>query len=122
MLVADMMHSCSNDKVAKVAVACIGGSFADRVQACARENGLNSGKYVSLVVRHFARRADSRAYAKLSEKIAGADQPLLQGLRYIVESAMDDCAPFPEGESDSGSYRDSFGRRSASGPEACHLY
>jgi hypothetical protein len=129
MLVADIMHSCSNDKVAKVAVACIGGSFADRVQACAREKGLNSGKFVSLVVRHFARRADGDAYVRLNEKMAGADQPLLQGLRYIIETAMDDCSPLLDEETiETVGLQDGVRRRGSSRSETwsesqpCPLY
>lgn len=88
MLIADMLHSCSNEEVALAAVACIGGVFADRVQAAARRNGLNAGRFVAVVVRDFGRRATDEAVAGLRERIAGADQPLLQGLRHILEPAV----------------------------------
>lgn len=94
MLVADMIHSCSNDKVAQAAVACIGGPFRERVHAVARKNGLNAGRFVAIVVTHFAIRANGETRAALRAKIAGADQPLLLGLRHIVEPALESGAMF----------------------------
>ncbi len=32
-MIRDMLHSCSHDKVASAAVACIGGAFEDRARA-----------------------------------------------------------------------------------------
>ncbi|MCX7900179.1 MAG: hypothetical protein N2444_08885 [Methylocystis sp.] len=109
MLIADLIHSCSNDKVAQAALACIGGRFADRVRAAAHEKGVSVGKFVAFAVRDFARRADEAAHAALREKISGDDQPLLMGLRVVLEPALenealffDDCeamAPFAVGGS-----------------------
>jgi len=94
MLIADMIHSCSNEKVASAALACIGGPFADRVAAVARKNGLNAGRFVAIIVRDFARRANDEAQAALRERIAGDDQPLLFALRHIVEPALEEGALF----------------------------
>jgi hypothetical protein len=94
MLIADLIHSCSNEKVAQAAVACIGGHFADRVRRVAGRNGLNVGRFVAIVVRNFACRANDEARAALSTKVAGADQPLLNGLRHVVEPALEDSAFF----------------------------
>ena len=94
MLIADMIHSCSNDKVAQAAVSCIGGQFCERAHAVARRNGLNVGRFVAIVVRHFALRANDETHAALRVKIAGADQPLLLGLRHIVEPALEDGVLF----------------------------
>jgi hypothetical protein len=94
MVIADMLHSCSNDSVARAALACIGGNFADRVHAAARRNGLNAGRFVAIVVRDFARRATDDSYASLRERMTGADQPLLRGLRHIIEPALEDGAVF----------------------------
>jgi hypothetical protein len=94
MLIADMIHSCSNDKVAQAALACIGGQFAERIRAAARMNGLNTGRFVAIVVREFARRADQEAHVLLQKNIIGADQPLLHGLRYILEPALEEGALF----------------------------
>ena len=100
MLVADLIHSCSNDKVAQAALACIGGQFAERVRAAAQEKGLNVGRFVVIVVRDFARRADEAAHAALAHKIAGADQPLLFGLRYVLEPAVEDGSLFYDDETE----------------------
>ncbi len=94
MLIADLIHSCSNEKVALAAVSCIGGQFADRVQRVASKKGLDAGRFVANVVRTFARRADDEARAALFTKVAGTDQPLLKGLRHVVEPALEDDALF----------------------------
>ena len=98
MLIADLIHSCSNDKVAQAALACIGGRFADRVRAAAHEKGMNVGKFVTIVVRDFARRADEAAREALRERVSGEDQPLLQGLRVVLEPALEDGAHFFDDE------------------------
>lgn len=94
MLITDLIHSCSNDKVAQAAVVCIGGPFAERVRAVARENGVSEGRFVAIVVRDFALRADDEAREHLARKVAGSDQPILNGLRHVVESALEDGAIF----------------------------
>lgn len=98
MLVADLIHSCSNDKVAQAALACIGGRFADRVRAAAHEKGLNVGKFIAIVVRDFARRADAEAREALRESVSGDDQPLLKGLCAVLEPALEDGALFFDDE------------------------
>lgn len=98
MLIADLIHSCSNDKVAQAALACIGGRFADRVRAVAHEKGMNVGRFVVVVVSDFARRADEAAREALREKVSGEDQPLLQGLRAVLEPALEDCPDFFDDE------------------------
>jgi len=102
MLIADLIHSCSNEMVAKAALACIGGRFADRVRAAAHEKGMDVGRFVAVVVRDFARRADATAHEALREKISGADQPLLNGLRAVLEPALEDGALFFDGKTSMG--------------------
>jgi hypothetical protein len=94
MLVADLIHSCSNEKVAQAAVACIGGQFADRVRRVASKRGLAVGGFVAAVVRTFALRANEEARAALTTSVAGSDQPLLSGLRHVIEPALEDGALF----------------------------
>lgn len=98
MLTADLIHSCSNDKVAQAALACIGGCFADRVCAKAQEKGVSVGRFVVFAVRDFARRADEAAHEALRAKIVGDDQPLLKGLREVLESALERDPTFIEEE------------------------
>lgn len=96
MLVTDLIHSCSNEKVAQAALMCIGGRFAERVRVAAQEKGMNVGRFVACVVRDFARRADDGARDALRERITGDDQPLLMGLRAMLEPALEDGAIFAD--------------------------
>ena len=98
MVIADMIHSCSNANVAEAAVCCIGGEFAERVHAAARKNGVNAGRFVSIVMRDFARRASRETLAGLNRKIAGADQPVLRGLVHVLEPALEEDASFFDDE------------------------
>jgi hypothetical protein len=93
-LIADLIHSCSNEKIAQAAVASIGGGFAERVRAAACENGVSPGRFVAVIVRDFGRRANEQTRHNLRLKIAGADQPILFGLRHIIESALEEGAIF----------------------------
>ncbi len=93
MVIADLIHSCSNAHVAKAAVSCIGGVFADRVAAAARQRGMETGGFVAVLVQDFARAADGEAMMALSRDIAGADQPILKGLARVLEPALGAEAP-----------------------------
>jgi hypothetical protein len=94
MLVADLIHSCSNEMVAQAALSCIGGRFAERVRVAAQEKGMSVGRFVSVVVRDFARRADESVREALRERIVSDDQPLLTGLRAVLEPVLEDGAIF----------------------------
>jgi hypothetical protein len=96
MVIADMIHSCSNAHVANAAVSCIGGVFAERVAVAAHRRGMEVGGFVAVIVQDFARRADDDALRALNREIAGADQPILQGLAHLVEPAL---APEPQVDS-----------------------
>lgn len=96
MLIADLIHSCSNEKVAQAALTCIGGRFAERVSVCAREKGMTSGAFVAAVIYRFARRADTASRDALREKMIGYDQPILEGLRALLESALADSRELGE--------------------------
>jgi hypothetical protein len=92
MLVTDLIHSCSNEMVAQAALMSIGGRFAERVRVAAQEKGVSVGRFVAAVVRDFAQRADDSVREALRERILGDDQPLLTGLRALIEPALGDCA------------------------------
>lgn len=94
MLVADLIHSCSDEMVAQAALMCIGGRFAERVRVAAQEKGMSVGRFVAVVVRDFARRADDNVRETLRERITGDDQPLLKGLRAVLEPALEDGTVF----------------------------
>jgi hypothetical protein len=103
MLVTDLIHSCSNDKVAQAATFCIGGAFVERVRAAARKNGVSEGRFVAVIMRDFALRADDQIRAELAREINGCDQPILHGLRQVVEAALEDGALFSDSGVDLGS-------------------
>jgi len=98
MVIADMIHSCSNIYVAEAAVCSIGGAFAERVNAAACRNGVNAGRFVAIVMRDFALRANDETLSGLRQKVAGADQPLLRGLVYVLEPALEEDALFFDDE------------------------
>jgi hypothetical protein len=98
MLVADLIHSCSNEMVAQAALASIGGRFADRVRGAAQEKGVSVGRFVASVVRDFSRRADDSMREALAARLIGADQPLLKGLCAVLEPVLEDGALFIDDE------------------------
>jgi hypothetical protein len=91
MLMDDIFHSCSHEKVAQAAVACIGGPFADRVRHVAAHHGVTPGAFAASAVRRFDRTASGDARDILRRALSGDDQPLLRGLRLIVEPSLDEA-------------------------------
>jgi aspartokinase-like uncharacterized kinase len=89
MLMDDIFHSCSHEKVAQAAVACIGGVFADRVRHVAADRGLTPGAFAASAVRRFDRTASGDARDILRRAVRGTDQPVLHGLRLIVEPSLE---------------------------------
>ncbi|MBI5012361.1 MAG: hypothetical protein HZC06_06310 [Methylocystis sp.] len=89
MVIVDLINSCSNDRVAHAALACIGGGFAERVRAAAEEKGVSVGKFVAMAVREFASRSDEAAQEALRAKVVRDDQPLLRGLREVLQVPLE---------------------------------
>jgi hypothetical protein len=85
MIVREILRTCSNPHVARAAVASIGGDFARRVSLDAAKQNLTNGIFVAGLVRRFSRAADARDWEGVEEATRGADQPILSGLRYILE-------------------------------------
>ena len=97
MIVREIVRTCSNPHVAHAAVASIGGDFARRFSRDAAKRNLTSGIFAAGLVRRFSRRAGERDWARVGEATRGADQPILSGLRYILERG----AELDEDEADS---------------------
>jgi hypothetical protein len=100
MIVREIVLTCSNPHVARAAVASIGGDFARAFSRDAASRNLSSGLLASHLVRHFARRAADADWEGLDEATRGADQPILSGLRYILDRGLelvDDDSPPREG-------------------------
>ena len=92
MLMDDIFHSCSHKKVAQAAVASIGGAFADRVRQVAAVRGLTPGAFAASAVRRFDRTAASGdARDILRRALRGTDQPVLHGLRLILEPSLENA-------------------------------
>ena len=85
MIVREIVRTCSNPHVARAAVASIGGDFARRVSRDAEKQNLTSGLFAAGLVRRFSRAAGARDWEGVDEATRGADQPILSGLRYILE-------------------------------------
>jgi aspartokinase-like uncharacterized kinase len=91
MLMDDIFHSCAHEKVAQAAVACIGGAFAERVRHVAADRGLTPGAFAAKAVRRFDRTASGDARDILRRAVRGTDQPILHGLRLIVEPSLEEA-------------------------------
>ena len=88
MLMADILHSCTDEGIAAAAVASIGGPFAAAVRAEAERAGLTVGAFTASLVSGFARHASERDWRELSLAMAGADHPVLAGLQGMTERAL----------------------------------
>jgi hypothetical protein len=89
VIVREILRTCSNPHVARAAVASIGGDFAQRVSRDAAKRNLSSGLFAAGLVRRFSRRAGERDWEGVGEATRGADQPILSGLRYILERGVE---------------------------------
>jgi hypothetical protein len=113
MLRAELINSCSHEKVAEAAILSIGGSFRDRVALLARASDVSTGHYAAQCVRWFAEEAHEQDWEALSAVIAGCDTPILHGLRWLVETMLDGgLAGEREGRRGSAQTRRGGGRES----------
>ncbi len=87
-LVAEIVHTCSNEKVAKAAVASLGTEFASKVDATARLSGMSVGAFTARTVRQFDRSVGEKERQALREAMRGTDQPILFGLHQILQPAI----------------------------------
>jgi hypothetical protein len=88
MIVREIVRTCSNPHVAHAAVASIGGDFARRILTDAAKRNLSSGIFAAGLVRRFSRHAGARDWEGVDDAIRGADQPILSGLKYILERGV----------------------------------
>jgi hypothetical protein len=106
MIVREIVLTCSNPHVARAAVLSIGGDFARRLSRDAAKRNLSSGAFAAGLVRRFSRQAGHGDWEGVGQATRGADQPILSGLRYILDRGreLDDeesdpredyCAPAP---------------------------
>lgn len=93
----EIVRTCSNAHVARAAVASIGGDFAERFAADASRHELPSGVFAARLVRDFAMSADQQEWDGVTEATRGAQQPILTGLRYILDRRLRAEAPRESG-------------------------
>ncbi len=84
----EIVRTCSNPHVARAALASIGGEFALRFAADASRRDLPSGVLAARLVRAFAWNADDEEWRGVDAATRGADQPILSGLRYILDRSL----------------------------------
>jgi hypothetical protein len=96
VIVREIVLTCSNPHVARAAVASIGGDFARRFSRDAAKRNLTSGVFAAGLVRRFSRQAGHGDWEGVGEATRGVDQPILSGLRYILERGRE----LGEGDSD----------------------
>ena len=97
MIVREIVRTCSNPHVAHAAVASIGGDFARRFLT--RRGETQSLQRHCSPPASFAASPVMPAHAigrESSEATRGADQPILSGLRYILEHGVE----LDEGDAD----------------------
>lgn len=88
MSIEEIVHTCSNEKVAQAAVASLGFDFASRVQTEAESHGVTMGAFVARIVREFGDAADAGERKAVYRAMDRADQPILSGLRLILEGRL----------------------------------
>jgi len=84
----EVIHTCSNDKVAEAAVVSLGGAFAKIVAVAAARRCLPQGRFVAELVRDFERHAGTCVWAQAEQAMRGADQPVLVGLYVILAHGL----------------------------------
>ena len=84
----EIVRTCSNPHVARAALASIGGEFARRFAADASRRDLPSGVLAARFVRAFAKNAADEERRGVDAATRGADQPILSGLRYILDRGL----------------------------------
>ncbi|WP_374308686.1 hypothetical protein [Methylocella sp.] len=93
-LIAEVVHSCSNEKVAQAAVSSIGSDFAGKVKATATVYGLSMGAFAAHTVEQFGRTCDIEEKRVLRVLMKGTDQPILVALEHILRPAVERTRAF----------------------------
>jgi hypothetical protein len=86
--IEEIVHTCSNEKVALAAVASLGFDFASRVRTEAEGHGTTTGVFVARIVHEFGEVADAGERNAVSRAMDRTDQPILIGLRVILEGRL----------------------------------
>ncbi len=93
MICREIVHTCSNYHVARAAVDSIGGEFARAFSETASRRSMSRGALAACIVREFGDKADAGEHRNVAKAARGSEQPVLTGLRYILESAVREESP-----------------------------
>lgn len=89
----EIVRTCSNPKIAAAAVISIGGDFARNFSGEALRRRMSPGDLAASLVREFAAAADEIDFNRVAAAAEKTDLPILYGLRYILERAVEREAP-----------------------------
>jgi len=88
MIYHEIVHTCSNSYVADAAVLSIGGDIARVIARNATRHEMSRGAYAAKLVREFASHADDGDERGVVAAAHRSEQPILSGLRYILERGV----------------------------------
>ena len=88
-LIAEIIHTCSHEKVAQAAVASMGSAFAGKVGVSAGACGLSIGAFTARAVQEFDALSGEAERQAVRNAMDGADQPILTGLQLILSPLID---------------------------------
>lgn len=86
----EIFNSYIHPPVVEAAVRSLGPAFAQQVKVAARAHGLSIGAYASRAVQRFGNGASPATRQALRDAMRSADQPILAGIAFVLELAMDD--------------------------------
>src|SRR3984893_13661302 len=101
-MIAEIIHTCSHEKVAQAAVASMGSGFAGKVGVIAGANGLSIGAFTARAVREFEKIGGKQENHARRQPMNGSDQPILAGLQLILRANY----PITAGESVSRAFEE----------------
>jgi hypothetical protein len=88
-LIAEIIHTCSHEKVAQAAVASLGSEFAGKVGVTAETFGLSIGAFAARAVREFEKSVGEKEKKALRAVMDRTDQPILTGLQAILQPIVE---------------------------------
>ena len=83
-----LIHTCSNEHVARAAVRSLGGELAARVSREADRRGKSVGAYVAETLHDFECGSDLRVWGQAERSSRDADQPLLAALYFVLDHTL----------------------------------
>lgn len=92
MLLDEIVHTCSHEKVAHAAVASLGFAYLSRVKRAADRRGVSVEVFAASVVREFGDDAQAHERRAVDRAMNKADQPVLRGLQTILERQLEEPA------------------------------